>query len=252
MTYSTSNIGEPNTKTLPMKRLFRNDELQVRTKLDDDWVYHFYTVLRNNPNAFPPLKVASCEGKLMLYDGYHRFAAMERCGISHVEVDIMEVSDRREVYWLAAKANLTHGLPLSSRDHRNALAAYMIAGKSNKVQKRTGQEVTKSYREIAREIGGVVSYATVRNWMKEDFPQEFYKRSGYDEEAYQNSEMGGLMKPDGFNYYQMAENAISQAERAIPKVDDINKRAVLLMQLDKLRERIREQGCKEIDFDNLL
>jgi len=242
----------PETQTLPMSRLFRNDELQVRVKLCDDTVYKYYLVLRSNPNAFPPLKVARCEGKLMLYDGYHRFAAMERAGIDKVQVEITDVSDRRQVYWMAAQANLTHGLPLSTKDHRNAFAAYMIAGKSTKVHKKTGEEVTKSYREIAKEIGGVVSYATVRNWMKEDFPQEYYHRSGYDEDLYANSVRGGLMEAESFDYYLMAQNAISQAASSIPQVDDVNKRARLLMQLDKLTEQIREQGHKEIDFDSLM
>jgi len=60
------------------------------------------------------------------------------------------------------------------------------------------------------------------------------------------------MEAESFDYYLMAQNAISQAASSIPQVDDVNKRARLLMQLDKLTEQIREQGHKEIDFDSLM
>lgn len=82
----------------------------------------------------------------------------------------MEARSEEEALWLGAQSNLKNGVPFNSAEKREAVKAYLRAGKWRK----DGFGHMKSLREMAREIG-CVTYNTVRNVMKEHFPKLFAK-----------------------------------------------------------------------------
>lgn len=124
----------------------------------------------------PPLIVARIDGQpqLTLLDGFHRLEAAGRIGRRHVRVIIKDLT-HKEAKWEAARANLTHGLPLGTQKERKAVFdAYMAAGLYKEGRK------VKPLRGIVADLRGLVSHTTVGRWLKKDhrYIYERYHRHG--------------------------------------------------------------------------
>jgi hypothetical protein len=155
--------------TISLTQLMMSDEFQVRRKLDQATIARYENVLRSGA-TLPPVKVAKVDGIFILVDGFHRVAARERLEEATVEAEVIETT-RTEAYWLAASANLQHGLPLKPAEIHEVFKAYIKARKHLK-----GRGQPKTYREIGAEIGK--PHTTIRNWMKKDYPEIFKRYSG--------------------------------------------------------------------------
>lgn len=105
------------------------------------------------------------DGVPCLVDGYHRAEALEYLGYLEAEAVITETT-RDDAQWMAANANLTHGLPLKPRELREVFKVYMRTGRYKK-----GRGQWKSYREIAQDLGR--PHTTIRLWMEKDFKKLF-------------------------------------------------------------------------------
>lgn len=119
---------------------------------------------------FPPIKVANISGALVLIDGYHRVAACEQIGQAFIEAETI-VAKEAEAQWLAAEANLRHGIPLKRAEVRKAFAAFIRTGRYRVTGKGNRPTRLLSLREISREIGGIIPHTTVRNWLLKDHPR---------------------------------------------------------------------------------
>lgn len=179
----------PDAKLLRILDLVRHQAFQVRSKLDPNTVTRYAGILKNG-GSFPPVKVARIaspgvkpkgrplaafdeiqDGALVLVDGYHRVEAHLAVGRREVSADVVDAS-KHEALWLAASANLTHGLPLKAKDLRKVFHGYIHA---HRYKKPNGD--LKSYREIASDLNGARSYVTFREWMRKDFPKLFERMS---------------------------------------------------------------------------
>lgn len=67
---------------------------------------------------------------------------------------------------VAAQANCKHGLPLKPKEMRNVFKVYVGSR-----QHREANGWINSYRRMESDLGNRVSYNTLRNWMKKDFPK---------------------------------------------------------------------------------
>lgn len=152
----------PSNSTIVLAQLCRSPEFQVRSKLCQSTI-HRYAAAMKAGQLLPPLSVALVDGVPCLVDGYHRAAAMELLGQDTAEAVVITTS-KLEAQWMAAKANMHHGLPLKSKELRQAFRVYIRTG-----QHRKGRGKRKSLREIGQEIGR--SHNTIRNWMARDFPK---------------------------------------------------------------------------------
>ena len=152
----------PSTSTVVLAQLCRAPEFQIRDKLCRPTV-HRYAAAMKAGQQLPPLSVALVDGVPCLVDGYHRVAAMELLGQATAEA-IVTPATKPDAVWKAAKANMQHGLPLKSKELRQAFRVYIRTG-----QHRKGRGKRKSLREIGQEIGR--SHNTIRNWMAQDFPK---------------------------------------------------------------------------------
>jgi hypothetical protein len=104
-------------------------------------------------------------------DGWHRLAAQRKLkesdGSPKTKVRAtIEALTENEARWQAALANTTNGLPLRHTERVNVFHAYIKTG-----QHRRGKRGYKSYREIAKELGGLAPKSTVHRWMKEHYPK---------------------------------------------------------------------------------
>jgi hypothetical protein len=158
----------------------------------------------------PPLTVARVNGALVLVDGWHRLGALHQIGRWEAEVNVVDATER-ETYWLAARANLTHGLPLKPRELRKVFRSYVRAR-----QHRDGDRI-KSYREIAEETGGNCGHTTVRNWMFSDFPKIAREMGGKDDVV---GNGGDYDVPAGPSFKDTASAALQDALVAFRAVDD--------------------------------
>ncbi len=185
--------------TVVIAQLCRSPDFQVRKKLCPQTVQRYAAAIKAG-QELPPLQVAVVDGVPCLVDGYHRAAALEQLGCPTAEATITETT-REEAQWRAAKANLTHGLPLKNSEIRNVFRVYIRSGRHKK-----GSGRLKSYREISLELGR--PHTTLRLWMEKDFPKLFFQYSGPSYAA------DGGYQPLALRPPQQAQVAIDHLENA--------------------------------------
>ncbi|MFL1387825.1 ParB N-terminal domain-containing protein [Pseudomonas tritici] len=161
---STTTATTPTTAKVTIAQLCRSKDFQVRAKLCSHTVQRYATAIKAG-QELPPLQVALVDGVPCLVDGYHRAEALEYLGYVEAEAVITETT-RHEAQWMAATANLTHGLPLKTRELRQVFRVYIRTGRHKK-----GRGRLKSYREIAQDLGR--PHTTIRLWMEKDFKKLF-------------------------------------------------------------------------------
>lgn len=160
----------PLTNGAYMTSIIRDATFQVRTRIDDGLVRK-YTRELSNGATFPPVLLASIDGKLFLIDEFHRHSAYHSSGMQEMPA-IIEPMCRRQALCRAAKANLSHGKPLNAKERRTAFRKFIKGGGYRLPKKKW-----MSYRELAEAMGGIGGHTTIRSWMAKDFPG-IYKAMG--------------------------------------------------------------------------
>lgn len=158
---TADSLGHPQ---VALRDVLVNPEWQVRTRLDAPTVRRYADIMARGQD-FPAIKVARIGGNLFLVDGAHRMEAARQAGRIVIQAEIVDGLSEAEARWEAACANLSHGLPLKSKEHRAVFRAFVKAGKHRKDRRYL------SYRDMAIELGGIRAHTTLRNWMKQDFPK---------------------------------------------------------------------------------
>jgi hypothetical protein len=158
-TENSSSLTRIEPRVLRLEQIVLDDRFQFRP-LDRGTVKKYASAYRADV-TMPPVKVADLKGALILTDGWHRVAARESLGEQRVEAIVVPASSEKEVRWLAAQANLEHGLPLKPKQYREVFRAYIKARRH-----RNENGSFKSYRDIATELGGARGHTTIRNWME--------------------------------------------------------------------------------------
>jgi ParB-like nuclease domain len=152
----------PTTDKVVIAQLCRSRDYQVRHKLCDNTIKRYISSMKAG-QVFPPLRVALVDNVPCLVDGFHRAAALQFLGHVMAEAVVVEAT-RDEALWMAAQANMTHGLPLKNTELRKVFKVYLQTGQYKK-----GSGKRKSFREMAEEIGK--GHTTLWNWMKADCPK---------------------------------------------------------------------------------
>jgi hypothetical protein len=179
----TSVNGHQETVRIELVTITKAPEFQVRRKTDPVTVNRYAEVIKAG-GEFPPVRLArvrvnqdATEPVLVPVDGFHRIAAHEKLGLAYIEATIADM-DPVLAQWKAAEANMSHGLPLSSKEVREAFRRFIRAKQHVKGNKRNGKPDLMSYREIGAKIGK--SYGTIRVWMKQDYPKIYTQMGGDD------------------------------------------------------------------------
>jgi hypothetical protein len=106
---------QPPEATLPLSRITIDTTLQPRiTGLDATHV----RMLQDVPESWLPLIVVQQDGRHILVDGFHRFAAAQNLGLAMVPVQAMDPPADGDLHALAFALNAAHGRPLSLADRR--------------------------------------------------------------------------------------------------------------------------------------
>jgi len=155
--------------------LVLDHEYQSRFSLDQGAVKKYAEAMKAGAE-FPPITIGKVNGAPVVIDGWHRVTAARKIGRTTLPAILVE-NPEHELGWLAAEANLKHGVPLKRGELRNVFRAYVRAG-----QHKTGRRRIKSSREISSDLHGLISHTCVINWMREDFPAIWKQMARRDEE----------------------------------------------------------------------
>jgi hypothetical protein len=218
-------------KKVSIKDILKDSRFQVRLKLDEGTVGRYLAVYKSGI-TMPPIKLAKVNGTLLLVDGWHRLAAFELLNESHtIDAEIIETTET-EAFWLAAEANLQHGLPLKTSEIRQAFRAYIKAKKH-----RNEYGFPKSYRQIAQELGGLRHYGTIRNWMINDFPRIAAQYGPEDAP----SGKGGLMddRTRIGSFEGTARDALSTAITAFRGIAEPKSRGMVIKQAEAILDEMK-------------
>lgn len=223
------------------------NEWQVRDKIDLTTVNRYRNHYKNG-GTLPPLDIALVDGVYRLIDGWHRLEALRLLERAAAEVNITEMS-MNEARLAAALANTAHGLPLKPKELRNVFNAYIGTRHHYRANGRL-----KSYREMAADLNGAVSYRTLNRWMERDHPKiakEMSMQHGGEDKGHYRD--GGPPRPDQITALQVAttslDNAFAEA-RGMPSED---RRALLdyaqrlLKRLETLPQWTAEEREKGLD-----
>jgi hypothetical protein len=226
---SNMTTNEANTETIKLSSLVINDAFQIRLKLDSATIERYVQSYKAEV-PMPPIKVALVDGAAVLVDGWHRVAAMRRAGIGATEAVVTQATNT-EARWMAAEANLTHGLPLKAREVRHVFRAYVRARKHYDERGRL-----KSYRTIAKEIGR--TNPTIRAWMMKDFPK-IAARYSEDHTGNPEAAEASALKVD---FQADAMRHLDAALAAMRGIKAPSGRAAVIQRLQELLKEAPEVG----------
>lgn len=220
-------------RTVSIADLVCDEALQVRVKLDEATIKGYAAKYRTGVDM-APIKVAVVEGVPLLVDGWHRLAALKSNGSTTAQAVVIEGITRADAEWMAAQANVAHGLPLKAKEVRNVFRSYIRARKHLK-----GRGKTKSYRDIAEELGTGTSFNTVQRWMWKDFP-DIAKRMGGAEDF---KGKGGLREVDDEGrYLDLAQKGVEQAVAAARGITSEEARGRLIAALEAAVDAVKAAG----------
>ena len=185
--------------------------------------------------TIPPLDVALINDVLVLYDGFHRYEALKRIGALTVDVKVHHGKTYIELPFLAARTNLTHGLPMTNRDVRKIVFKSYIKSKHNMI----GRSY-KSYRDIAYDFASMYSHNTFRNWMRKDFPSVFEAMSSEDEAAIDFEPLN----PDDA-HLRAIEDALSTVSKFHASIKSSETKNAAITATEKTLRLLRENNPKD-------
>lgn len=105
-------------KAVDIDKINRTNAVQIRSRLNQDAVERYM----ENFDQLPPIVLFDVRGfeEYILADGFHRIEAAIRLGHETIKSDIMTGS-LNEAMEYAVKANIKHGVPLSTAERESAV-----------------------------------------------------------------------------------------------------------------------------------
>jgi hypothetical protein len=234
--------SEPLDRRRPLDDLVVDPAFQIRGGLLNKHVVKRYADAMYTGQLFPAILAMRVQGRLVLIDGFHRYAAAKECGRLHeLEVEAIGDGTAAEARWRAFAANSQHGLPLKSREVREGFKAYIRAK-----QNVTPSGKLKSYRDIARDLG--VGHTTIRHWMQRFFRAIFARMSHPSEGPFSPGE-GGSLFPTSEVIPMSSSDFVRQAQTvAATHADDADENWRLLQTLEAFLAELRRRPLAAPEF----
>jgi hypothetical protein len=102
------------TKRISLHDIVIDDEVLVRTKIDEDHLENLIEALKQSTDL-PPVVVFNDDGTLILADGYHRYEAAKKCKKNKIKA-VVHKGSKRQAILFACGANSGHGLRRTNED----------------------------------------------------------------------------------------------------------------------------------------
>lgn len=214
---------------LHISDLVMDSKLQVRNKLDDGTIMRYVAVIKSE-KEMPPIRVALVNKMHLLIDGWHRVEAHKFIGKRKIKAIVVEAT-RSDAKWMAAQANLEHGLPLKSKELQNVFKAY-IESKQHMLP----GGYYKSYRQIGREIGK--THHTIISWTRRFYPQLIGKMMSEDA----GSNDFPRTTDDLSNYGEEVQQVLDMAYDGFQATSDPAARGWIIDYAEALVDRMKQSG----------
>src|SRR3990170_3200950 len=108
--------GIMETQVLALSSIELDAAVNIRDQLDEETIQWYMEIF----DQLPPVVAYQWNGRLLLADGFHRYAAAERLGKREIEVEIRE-GTQEDAWVYAAIANFRHGRNLSLLERDRAI-----------------------------------------------------------------------------------------------------------------------------------
>ncbi len=108
------------SRKVPVEDIVLDERCQARATVDHEAVAE-YAEAYGAGATLPPLEVWSVSGKLYLVDGFHRFPAAAKAGVTFLRVRVVGQGTLDEAVWYATSVNQTHGVRRTNEDKRRAV-----------------------------------------------------------------------------------------------------------------------------------
>lgn len=200
---------------VPIRHITRDAHYQPRERMHEAKVTEYRSTLSAG-GEFPPVTIARIGGVAVLIDGWHRTEAHLRDGRNTIRATVIDATER-DARWLAAKANMTHGIPLTRKEKRQAFAAFVRA------RQHISGDRWLTYQEIAKACPGCGGASTMHRWMWKDFPKVAEKMGGDRPDTTRD----GAERDDDVSFFQAAVGAAQMFQWNASKVRDVARRLEL-------------------------
>lgn len=159
----------PDIRTLALSGIVIEPAVQVRVATRWATVREYQEAMKAGAVfqavTVTPIDDADLSKGFVLLDGHHRFHATAALGLTSINAEVVYGLAREGWRWAGVQRNRTHGLRYTMAERREQFRAYIEAGNH-----RIGKRGIKSARQMANELGGIVSDRRLPEWMKQDFP----------------------------------------------------------------------------------
>jgi hypothetical protein len=254
MTEPTSTHPSPTTPDLswseewvPLSEVIKHQPLQARKKLDGNAVTRYASMTKEGSKP-PPIKLARCDGKLYLLDGWHRMEA----GALQLQTDltagamvlaVVAAMSTDRMPWEAARANVGNGVQYKSGEFRPVFRAFIKSKQHHK-----GRREYMTYREMAAALGLGVSHVTLFKWTAADFPKLAAALSSKD---YGNEGAGTYtpqVKTMEEQHNDEAHKALEALSQHAGALDSAVNRWEVLQRLEATSAMLRAKGVEAAEF----
>lgn len=168
--------------------------------------------------AWPPLKAVFQDGRYLLVDGFHRFAAAQNLGLETVPVLVLDLPEDGDLHGLAFSLNAAHGRPLNLSDRR-AFAARLLQAHSDWSDREIGRRAGLVQPTIAKIRSDLESKAKIE-------PAE--TRIGRDGRSYTASQRSQPQPASGLpDHYETGPTLIEKIADAFTPADRRNQREIV-------------------------
>lgn len=230
---TTTSPATPTKVEVELADLIQPSQNQIRSRFSTKTARRYADAMLAGAD-FPPITVVKLDGAPVLVDGFHRVAAAKSIGMTVLAGVIVE-GDRNELRWLAADANMRHGLPLSRADAREVFRAYVRARKCYRPD-----GGVKSSREIADDLHRIRTHATILDWMKKDFRRIWVKMVRDEEPRHDGGEQE-LVDADEQTSAAVIDH-LTKAKALMRAVKDPNTRGMMIEAAEALVSEMRTLG----------
>lgn len=119
-------------KDVPIKQITMDKELQPRMALTKEAVEEYVLAMQEGA-VMPPCVVVFDGTKHWLCDGFHRVTAAQQLKLKAIRCEVVE-GTREDAMWLAAAANLKHGVRRTNSDKRRAVGMALLCKPSSSLR----------------------------------------------------------------------------------------------------------------------
>ena len=105
---------------------------EVYPRHSEEWIRSIrYAEAIEAGAKLPPIDIVKYQGVYVLIDGFHRIQAHKRIQEKFISANIHKDLTEKEIFIMALKLNLKHGIPLTTYDRANAIVKLRNYGISN-------------------------------------------------------------------------------------------------------------------------